>query len=169
MGLNYVNLDKETREQMLAEIKRDIGANTWYRSTNLTEQGLSQYPDLLRKAAESGNGDTLAIDLHSLMKPKEVARATGTERKMRDNAHEMLGEGQFNNYYMRAVCLRAISSGKGKVTVYRGKAVDEARSSSKALISQQLEAHQALDDLRKPPTQQTMGLSKPNSGISVSL
>jgi len=40
---------------------------------------------------------------------------------MRRNAHEMLAEGEFNRFYIRALCARAIEDGLPEVTVYRAK------------------------------------------------
>ena len=67
---------------------------------------------------------------------------------MRSNAHEMLAEGEFNRFYIRALCARAIEDGLPGVTVYRAKAVENARSESQQKIGQRVPAEALLRDLR---------------------
>src|SRR2546429_1854039 len=117
MGLDYKNLDERTRSLMLAEIERDIaGEPPLYLSDNLSEQGRTDYPNLIRAAARSGSDLTLGAAIRDRLNPYEKPRAlkSGKLSKppvMRINAHEMLAEGEFNRFYIRAVCLRAIEDG----------------------------------------------------------
>lgn len=176
MGLNYRNLDDRTRMLMLAEIDRDISASTLYLSDNLSEQGKKKYPELLRGAAQSGNDDTLAIaireHLNSHEKPRRL-KAGGISKPpiMRINAHEMLAEGEFNRFYIRAICARAIQDGISGVVVFRAKVVKNARSASEQVIGQTMPAVTLLNDLRSSPGIDTaLGLPPgPNSGLSVQL
>lgn len=90
---------------------------------------------------------------------------------MRSNAHEMLAEGEFNRFYIRAICLRAIEDGIPEVIVYRAKAVQNARSESARKIGQGHAAEELLRDLRTHQGVDTaLGLPPgPNSGLSVHL
>ena len=90
---------------------------------------------------------------------------------MRSNAHEMLAEGEFNRFYIRALCLRAIEDGMAQVIVYRAKAVQNARSESERKIGQGVPVEALLRDLRTHPGVDTaLGLPPgPNSGLSVRL
>ena len=176
MGLTYRNLDERTRELMLAEIERDIAMNTLFLSDNLNPQGKSDYPDLIRTAAMNGSDVTLAADLRSRLNTHEKPRKlkTGGLSKppvMRSNAHEMLAEGEFNRFYIRAICLRAIEDGISNVVVYRAKSVQHARSESERKIGQHIAAKSLLNDLRTHPGVDTaLGLPPgPNSGLSVHL
>lgn len=183
MALHYMNLDDKTRTLMLQEIERDIAAGTLYLSDNLTDQGKSQYPDLIRAAARTGTDETLGNAIHSRLNSHEKPRNLGSGRfskapVMRSNAHEMLAEGEFNRFYIRALCLRAIEEGGGSghggsatVVVYRAKAVENARSESQAKIGQSVPAEALLRDLRAHQGVDTaLGLPPgPNSGLSVRL
>ncbi|MFG0256723.1 MAG: hypothetical protein ACF8GE_02360 [Phycisphaerales bacterium JB043] len=176
MGLEYKNLDDRTRQLMLAEIERDVDMSTLYVSDNLNERGKAEYSGLLREAAEAGSDNTLATSIQGLLNSHEKPRRlkSGGFSKppvMRSNAHIMLAEGEFNRFYMRAVCARAIEDGQSDVTVFRAKAVENARSVSEQMIGQRISASSLLDDLRSRPGVDTaLGLPPgPNSGLSVHL
>ena len=176
MGLEYKNLDDQNRALMLAETERDIASNTLFLSDNLSPQGKMDYPALLKSAATNGNDVTLAAEIKSRLNSHEKPRKlkSGGFSKapvMRSNAHEMLAEGEFNRFYMRALCLRAIESGASHVVVYRAKSVQNARSESERKIGQQVPAESLLQDLRTHAGVDTaLGLPPgPNSGLSVYL
>lgn len=178
MGLEYRNLDERTRKLMLAEIERDIAENTLYLSDNLSPQGQADYPDLLRDAARGGSDVTLGAAIRSRLNSHEKPRRlkSGELSKppvMRSNAHEMLAEGEFNRFYMRALCLRAIEdqTGIAEVIVYRAKPVQNARSESERKIGQRVPVEALLRDLRTHQgVDPALGLPPgPNSGLSVRL
>jgi len=176
MGLDYRNLDQRTRNLMLAEIERDIAENTLYLSDNLSPQGQTDYPDLIRAAARDGSDVTLGAAilgrLNSHEKPRRLKSGELSKPPvMRSNAHEMLAEGEFNRFYIRALCLRAIEDGIAEVIVYRAKAVQNARSESERKIGQGVPVEALLRDLRTHQGVDTaLGLPPgPNSGLSVRL
>lgn len=176
MGLDYQNLDDRTRERMLVEVDRDIAASTLYVSKNLSERGRADYPDLLTDAIRSGNDDTLAAEIRGRLNSHEQPRKlkSGGFSKppvMRSNAHQMLAEGEFNRFYIRALCARAVEEGLSKVIVYRAKAVQHTRPASEQMIGTSLPAEALLKDLRRSQgVDAALGLPPgPNSGLSVRL
>ncbi len=175
MGLDYKNLDARTRKLMLAEIDRDINTSTLYLSDNLSNQGKIEYLALIRAAARGGTDETLAIAirvcLNSHEKPRKL-KSGGFSKPpvMRRNAHQMLAEGEFNKFYMRAVCVRAIDDDIPRVIVFRAKAVANARSASERMIGNRVLAKALLSDLRSGSVDTALGLPPgPNSGLSVHL
>lgn len=161
---------------MSSEIERDIAANKLFLSDNLNGQGRIDYPHLLGNAARSGSDLTLAADIRSRLNTHEKPRqlksgALSKPPVMRINAHEMLAEGEFNRFYIRAVCLRSIEDGFDGVMVYRAKQVQQPRSESEGKIGQLVPAQPLLDDLREHIGIDTaLGLPPgPNSGLSVHL
>ena len=176
MGLDYGNLDERTRSLMLEEIDADIESDSLYLSDNLSPEGKQRYPELLKEAAAHGTDDSLSVEIRALLNAFEKPRRlkTGGYSKppiMRSNAHTMLAEGEFNRFYIRAVCRRAVEEGSGEVTVYRAKEVQHARSASKAMIGSRVQAEKLLEDLRTHKGVDTaLGLPPgPNSGLSVKL
>jgi hypothetical protein len=161
---------------MIAEIDRDMKAGTLYLSDNLSKQGCTDYPTLLRAAADSGSDTTLAEALLKCLNSHEKPRRlkSGEYSKppvMRSNAHEMLADGEFNRFYMRALCLRAIEDGIKEVVVYRAKEVANARSASEQMIGKRMSTEALLNDLRTHPGVDTaLGLPPgPNSGLCICL
>ncbi|QDT94285.1 hypothetical protein [Gimesia algae] len=176
MGLEYKHLDERTRRLMLEEIEHDVASSALYLSTNLNENGIAEYPDLIREAARSGDDDTLAAAIVSRLNSHEKPRQlkSGKLSKppvMRSNAHQMLAEGEFNRFYMRALCSRAIGDGVPSVIVFRAKTVEHARSASEQMIGRAMSADSLLEDLRNSTGVDTaLGLPPgPNSGLSVHL
>ena len=86
-------------------------------------------------------------------------------------AADTLAEGEFNRFYLRALCRRAVEDGVPNLTVYRAKAVRVPRAESQALVGKAIGAQALLQDLRAHPgTDTALGLPPgPNSGLSAKL
>lgn len=176
MPLLLKNLDEETRRLMLEEIDYDIQRNALYISERLNEHGIKRYPDLLIQSVKSGNDADLASSLRGegCFNPtvkRKNPKGGYTQVQMPSNAHETLAEGEYNRFYIRALCCRVINGGKGRLVVYRAKHVQTPRSESERKIGQIVDAEKLLQDLRDNPGVDTaLGLpSGPNSGLSVEL
>jgi hypothetical protein len=176
MSLNLVNLDRRSRAYMVQEIAIDIGLGRLYLSPRLTAVGRSDYPHLLLSAAEVGNDATLAqaLQTNGRLKQTEHRHQPAGQlviAEIPEIAAETLAEGEFNRFYCRAVCRRAIDAGIGLVFVYRAKRVHDPRHVSQRLIGRQIDARQLLEDLRaRPGVEPALGVpAGPNSGLSVRL
>lgn len=174
MALAYKNLDPDTRRLMLEEVELDVAHGTVYVSRRLTPSGTTQWAGLLRQAIRAGSDDTLAASLAGLMNDVEEARSPRggtTTRRVPVTAPETLAEGEFNRYYARAVCRRAMELGVAHVVVYRAKAVARARPESEMRVGSAVPTLRLLDDLRANIGVDTaLGIpAGPNSGLSVSL
>jgi hypothetical protein len=121
----------------------------------------------------NGNEESLAKELLSQRYMK-----TFTERKtksgiqmvkMPENAHLTLAEGEFNRYYIRALCRRALEDQCGDIEVCRVKEVTVPRPESVAKIGQIVDPNKLLEDLRVNVGIDTaFGLpAGPNSGLSI--
>jgi hypothetical protein len=176
MPLQHHHLDDRTRKLMLAEIEQDIASKKLYLSDNLSPQGRIEYAGLLKGATVNGNDETLAQELSTRLNSHEKPRQlkSGELSKppiMRVNAHEMLAEGEFNRFYMRAICARVIEDGIKSVVVYRAKEVANARSASEEMLGKHMPPEALLQDLRTNPGVDTaLGLPPgPNSGLCIRL
>jgi len=171
MALQYENLDSDTRGHMLIEVVEDVVNGDFYESPRLTEEGLRQWPELLRDAVEFHTDDWLAAQLNQLglLRAKEPS-GRGGWKKVPHNAAQTLAEGEFNRYYARGLCLRAIRD-KQQVQVYRGKAVSNPRSRSLALLGMVLDPEALVTDLRQSKgVEPALGLPPgPNSGLTIKL
>ncbi len=176
MAMNLVNLDQKTRSLMAKEIDQDIAASRLYMSPRLNASGQSQYPALLKEAAQSHDEMWLAqqIRINGLLKTEEIKKKPSggtTTAKVPVTAPDTLAEGEFNRFYCHGVCARALEEGKQQVRVYRAKLVSNPRSESQAKVGTLVDAHNLLNDLRTSQgVEPSLGIPPgPNSGLSVQL
>lgn len=172
MGLAFANLDGETRKWMIEEIAFDAKADTLYRSPWLTQGGQGDWEELLRDAAANGNDDTLAAQLrlsgriaHTAQRRKPKTYGYTTYR-VPVTAPEIMAC-EFNRFYVRGLCRRAIAEGVPRLEVYRAKAVDQPRPGSPGKVGLLVDPEVILVDLRNTPgVEPTFGIpSGPNSGL----
>lgn len=172
MGFNFENLDDDIRNLMLDEIDMDIKNNTLYLSKRLNYHGQSKYPELLKKAIIEGNDSTLAADLRyeNYWEEKEPRRTRNGIKytKVPSNANETLAEGEFNRFYIRAMCRKSILNGN-ELQVCRSKQVRNPRQESEAIIGKSVDSKSLLKDLQNNIGKVTLlGVpAGPNSGLSV--
>lgn len=176
MSLNLVNLDQTTREKMLIEIEDDINNDKLYLSARLSSIGKNQYPSLLKDAAENHDDAWLASQLRLNRRMNETEQRRNRSRGFKTvnvpvNAPDTLAEGEFNRFYIRGLCLRAIEQNINHLIIYRAKVVSNPRAESEAKINSQIDPNNLLSDLRTNIGIDTaLGLpAGPNSGLSVKL
>lgn len=175
MSFLFYDLDDETRGFMKDELEKDRARGAVYLSRRLSDRGRSEWPDLLLEAVEAGSEETLAAQLATggrlVAKEPRVRNGKTSMANVPRTAHQTLAEGEFNRFYIRAVCRGAIKAGQQEVVVYRAKPVNNPRSSSAALEGSRMSASALLDDLQthigEEPSLKLPG--GPNSGLSVKL
>lgn len=150
MGLNYENLDANTRTFMVAECEFGF----FYQSPRLTLQGLENWPRLMREASTAHNDDWLAAQIieFGFMNGEESYSRNGkmfTRRINIPHSAQQLGEGEFNRFYIRALCSRAIHNGTATLEVYRARASERPRPESEAKIGMRINADDLREALRK--------------------
>lgn len=155
---------------MLQEVELDIANGNLYMSKRFNNVGTANYPDLLREASQSQNEIWLAGELRCQECMKTHKVTTRGTSAVPVTAADTFAEGKFNRFYIRGVCARALDEGIEEVFVYRAKAVSEPRPESQMLIGKKKSAKAVLNDLRNSLGVETaLGLSRPNSGLSVRL
>lgn len=173
MPFIFENLDETTRQYMRQEFDLDVANNALYVDRRLNDEGMAHYATLLRTAIEGHDEVWLAEQLRPYLNSSEERRTTSggtTIAKVPIGAHQTLAESEFNRFYIRGLCSRAIAEGIESVEVYRGKEVGQPRPTSQAKIGQQLAVLPLLHDLRTAPGMDSIsGLAAPNSGLTVRL
>ena len=173
MSFNLEDLDfSNIRELMLNEYEKDVAERKIYLSPRLREDSHQVYLNLMREAIQSGNADSFAtrIRARNCLKLTEQRRKPSggwTTAKVPRTAHITLAEGEFNRFYLRGLCLKAIEEGV-EIEVYRAKLVSRPRPESIAMIGKKLDPKRLLLDLRTHIGVDTaLGLPPgPNSGLS---
>jgi len=84
-----------------------------------------------------------------------------------DARAEMLASGQFNRFYMAAICRRALADGEPSVIIYRAKQRRNPREESQLLEGTSRDANDLLNELRNNDLCLKCELSKINSGLSI--
>lgn len=174
MPLKYDNLDPITRRFSLDEFDRDVERGTLTISSRIRPADASEYEALLRQALAYYDDQWLEDRVEGMVVHFELRHTPSgstTTAKLPSYAPRVLAEGDFNRYYMRGVCARAIDEGRGVVEVYRARVSAEPRPESKELEGQRLDAAQLLEELRTRYVDSTdePTIGKPNSGLSVRL
>lgn len=111
--MHYENLDQRTRIHMASEITHDVSAGRLYVSHRLNDEGKSNWAVLLSEAAESHDDSWLAGQLQTrgYLNTHEVRKKPSggtTTAKVPLTASATLAEGEFNRFYARGLCQRAI-------------------------------------------------------------
>ena len=178
MALQYRNLTPIVRLLMLEELAHDINATKLYIGLRLTPSGAQDWPVGLRSALEFGTDATLEVWLQQSGRLRTdedyIKNGVMRLRKVPHTAAQTLAEGEFNRFYIRAVCRQAMNERRGVVTVYRARHSDAPRPESIAIEGKQFVAESLLIDLRNSTSvdgvQTALGLPPgPNSGMSVYL
>lgn len=171
MGLDYQNLNPATRQEMAAEVERDIATASLYISPRLTSQGVLQWPDLILSAAKTGTDDGLTQELstNGLMKSHEESHRNGKPytKKVPVTAASTLAQGEFNRFYLRGLASRGLRENRD-IEIYRGRFSSVPRPESQTLVGQRLAAGPLLQDLRTHTgVDSALGLPPgPNSGLT---
>lgn len=176
MALDYQNLDDATRQLMLSELELDLSHGTLYISPRLNEAGVQNYESLLREAILRHDDEWLAAELRSrdyinTNEERPIPQGGLATTKVPATAPDTLAEGEFNRFYVRGLCSRALNEGIPEVVVYRGKQVQQPRPASEAMIGKRIPAMNLLLDLRQSPgVEPALGLPPgPDSGLTVRL
>ena len=171
MGLAYENLDDETRRLMILEIERDLEDDTIYISSHLQEGAKGSWTELMKQAASQNDDDWLTgrIERSGILKThtfRNSAKSGLIQVKVPHIAAMTNGEGQFNQFYIRALCIRADAEGFD-LEVYRAKDVANPRDDAYP-IGSKVDPLQLLEDLRGNKGVGST-IAQPNSGRSVRL
>ncbi len=176
MGIYYENFDAQTRQFMIEELEIDMSGGTLYISPRLNDTGRENWANILREAIQNHNDIWLANQLRvrNYMNTQEQKRTRSggtTIARVPVTAPDTLAEGEFNRFYARGLCVRAIANGTTEVEVYRGKDVQQPRPESQLMIGRRINVNSLLNDLRNSQgVEPALGLPPgPNSGLTVRL
>lgn len=150
MGLNYQDLNERTRTCMLKESR--LGGH--YKSPRLHGQGLAAWVPLFDTAIEHHTDDWLAdqIVARRMMSAQERYTTKLGKEAWRnvniESSARMLAEGEFNRYYLRGLCIRALEDGIPHLIAYRGRQSASPRPESEAKIGMTIPIDPLLAILR---------------------
>jgi hypothetical protein len=156
---------------MCEEITRAKESDNIYFSTRFNDIGRKNWIQLLSTAAEQFDEHWLAYQLEmsgSMTHLKPQKKPWGyTLEYIPDRRIEILATGQFNRFYMAAICRRALEDGEMSVIVYRAKQKRNPRDESKILEGTSRDVNSLLQELRDKDLCLKCEISKINSGLSI--
>lgn len=170
----FDNLDITTRNHMVEELEIDLERGDLYLPHRVKQEEHDAYINMLRSSLTIDSPETFAndIQLGNILNSHENRRSkTGKIFLVRvpRTAKQTLSEGEFNRYYIRAICKRALEEGIDELESYRAKSVGSPRASSTRLVGTTINSKTLLEDLRSNIGIDTaLGVpAGPNSGLSV--
>jgi hypothetical protein len=159
---------------MLDEVKLDTSQKKLNFGKRLNERGLQEYQALLIDAVTSQTEDWLANQL----KAKQCMKTHETRETKKGvinvavpvTAAETFAQGEFNRFYIRGLCLRAIDNEVDEVEVYRAKYSENPRPESEQMIGKRFKSKEVLDALRiSIGTATALGFPDPGTGLTIKL
>lgn len=168
MNFTFYDLTEKIRESMLEEFIEDERNGNLFISRRIkeSEPTIQKYFELLTESFKNGTDFTLseAIKANNILKETEQYRKNGVLklRKVASNASEVLGQGEFRRYYMRALCKQAILEYKDLV-IYRGRKSNEKSLDAELVIGKQVNPEKLLEYLKINPENITDELQYDNS------
>ncbi len=170
---DYEPVSADLRKLMLDELQYDAEHNALYINPLLKPGSAAAYLPLLLAALEAGTPESFALALSAvqLLEAQQTYTRQGREvtAKLPANYALTLAAGEFNRYFMRAVCRSAIAQGMPAVEIYRAKAVATPRQTADERVGRRVPPDALLADLRQSNFEQPSqyGLGAPNSGLSI--
>lgn len=154
---NLIDLE-QVRALMMAELEEDIKTGRIYESKNL--KILWVYIEVLRKNIYSWDIDSFSQDLSQYMKWDSVSKRLNNAIK--------LANSEFNRYYIRGVCLKAIELNITP-SVYRYRTTKDPRPESVRLEGNKIDAYKPLQELRRKDYYEISSFCKVYSWLSIKL
>ena len=171
--MNYENIDETVRNFMQEEYDFDKNRNRIYFSPRLTEEGTDRYTQFLQNALTYGTEKWLAEKLREadVIKDREMRmNPLGgiSEVKVPPSTPDIIAEGEFSRYYLRAICRKAINEGIKKLEIISDRPPDTISDKDRVKVGRFVNPKDLLEDLRQNSyVNSRFGIPSPKSGLSV--
>lgn len=165
MSMNFIELnDVRVRELMLEEFVYSKERNEVYLSNDFVAGVQDQYFTLIERAISKYDEEWLKNYLISGFFMEQNVKS-GRAINKRHSA-ERLAQTEFNRFYTRGICRKALERGDENVEVYRARNSQSPDPKSQAQIGHQVKASQLLEELRNKPVFE-IDFPRVSSGLSV--
>lgn len=155
---------------MLEEFNNDVKHDTYCKSVSLKREKHDKYVEAMREAIMTGTEKTLETAIISQAMFSDVyIDKNGNERKTARRSEERYAGTEFNKYYVRGICRKAISDGVNSVVVYRARHSSMPNPKSEEMIGEKIRAQELLNDVRANTETSPELLPHVNSGLSVKI
>lgn len=122
--MDYDELDDTTRKWMLEEFNNEQSQKDHFQSKSLNEAGRTAFPDIMRKAIQSGHIESLAKDLSNPIywNPSKTRKGKNGPISVTINPQteaKMLAHSEFNTMHTRGFARRLKEEGEENCEIYR--------------------------------------------------
>ena len=151
MGLHYENLDYVTRLLMARNCNSGATISARGSPRRASWPGPSCWPRRSTTATTTTGWRPNWSAAGWCGRPRRTsgARSSTPATSTRPTPPSSSAEGEFNRYYLRGLCLRAVNEGVPFLVVYRGKDVDQPRPESQAKVGARVPVDALLETLRR--------------------
>ena len=163
---NFLNLNEGIRRLMLSEVQHDNARRKFFFSPRFNANGRKIYMDALKAALTSGSEETLQAALED-GENFNMWEAQG--KKVSNNIAANFAQSEFNHYYVRAICAKAIELKKPTVEVYRAYPTASKKHKSDLKIGIHIKPERLLEDMRKNVGSPSTVLPELTAGLSIKL
>ena len=183
--MEFKNLEGTTRRYMLEELEEDVREGRVVLNPLLTERGRAEYADLLAEALRHHDPSWLGSELrsgrrmHIAVEDADVRK--GLPEELPVHEPDVLAEGDFNRYYVRGMCRRALAEGidelrivkltKGPYAsfVYQSGGLPGDERERTVDVANRVDPKWLLEKLREDPDEEMdFGIpGEPGSGLTV--
>jgi len=174
MALKYRVLDLKLRIHMLDELLEDVKKNTFNLSPRFVPGSEKKWIELLKESVKRHDDSWLALQMRiqGMLRTHETRMEQNGAVRMVSipaSASDSIAESEFNRFYVRAVCLDAISHQEEWVQICVGREVSSPRLASEVKVGKKINALKLLNELRANLEVDTaLGIPVgPNSGLTV--
>lgn len=167
------DLSESVRDSMVKEITNAHSSGNFFYSKKFTSEGDAQAIELLLDAATAYDEHWLAfeIEYRSLMKSfdaREIPLGEYSTSHISDTASALYADGQFNRFYMIAVCNAASLQGK-TVTVFAAQKTPHPKAETTKLIGKIINPEVLKTELRSMKLSLNHELLASHSVLSVKI
>jgi hypothetical protein len=152
--MNFEELDSNTRAIMFSEFNNEWSQSNHYIPDGLNSIGLEAYPDIMRKAIQSGTIDSLASDL-SIPKYWNPTRTyfrkeTPVVQQINpDSESKRLAHSEFTTIYTKGMAKKLMDEGEKDCQVYRADKAHQPKCECTRLEDTTVSVGKIYEGIRK--------------------
>ena len=165
--MDFKELD-DVREFMLEELDWSIEKDKVYYSAVFVPGVENDYLSLLRQAISEHDEEwleqRLTEEYFKNTQERKTKKGVTQANVNKQDAAKRLAQNEFNKFYIRGVCRKALNHSNENVKIYRAKESSVKREESQKQIGEYVNANNLLENLRN---EVEIDLPKIYSGLSV--
>ncbi|MBR9704056.1 hypothetical protein GOV12_01485 [Candidatus Pacearchaeota archaeon] len=115
----YINPSEEVRKLMIIELENDLKTKLFYVPKTIHQDKIEEYKEILKEFFKTKS-------LNELIQKINNNFINRSYKYIKNISHETLAEGEWDKYYQKALCQKAIPNNK-KVKIIRWKTVDKPK------------------------------------------